>query len=731
MMGSTNKMESERQVEDSGPFSVAGAAIDADLLQRIARRDEVAYSKFFERYKRIAYHLAFNITRSPSGAEEAVQEGMLRIWRFAGNFKEDGNPRGWILQTISREALKWLRSKRKHGVEVELDVNRDIPTEGSKDRQRSERAEMLKGLRDGMERLPADHRSLLMLYFVAGHSQQEIGRLLSVSQRTVSNKIEFALKALKGNLTKAGLAGAVAYLTPERFGLAFDDAVLQAPDMSAPITSEMGVGTDGLGIGSIAKWTLGVSLLAGAGWVAGPYALNQMTEPQALAPVTPPSPSAVPEVANKILYTWNFSRELDPRLESLCGIWRYGPGSSGRNILKAPRDFPGGLLTLPIERSHGLRLITVRARTPQMGTQSSVFLGWAGVEGLLPYRVSWKPYRLEKGEEYTYESYICGDRLALKLNGELKGIKYFETPVEAAKLVLFATNTNLKEIQIREATFAELPDVLKTDAARDQWEAQAGKPVAGAKAVPFKNLMCIGCILSEFDPDLKMKEDALWDPFKNVKPLGGKTARSKVYTFEEGFPLALRAKGSYPKTEKVTIEDREITTLVPPTGKDALIRIPLDALHGRPVEIEVRGSIYREGVIADPRNPFFRIKWQDDEGSVNVRHWVVPPEKRSVVVPPQGFFTARFMVLGRFLLNMPTPWNASMSESRTAYPGNHILLTIRNMAVERITLRELKATECPEELRDLRQYIKNNKLEVLSPPGPRPDAMNVDLPDEF
>ena len=56
---------------------------DALLTAMAEMRDHVAAEVLFSRYERMAYGLAYNLVRNPSLAEEAVQNAMVRIWRFA------------------------------------------------------------------------------------------------------------------------------------------------------------------------------------------------------------------------------------------------------------------------------------------------------------------------------------------------------------------------------------------------------------------------------------------------------------------------------------------------------------------------------------------------------------------------------------------------------------------------------------------------------------------------
>ncbi len=189
---------------------------DADLLERIGRsQDREAFSELYARYERPGYHLAHHLTSDRASAEEALQDGMLRVWKAAASFRVEGNARGWILRIIARESLKKSRGARARQTFVPLDESRDKgPARDRAVEHGVEREELHTAVRSSFNNLPHGCRQLLSLYYLAGLSQREIGELLSMPQTSVSDRIERALQKVKAELKGAGLA-AVPLLQPQ------------------------------------------------------------------------------------------------------------------------------------------------------------------------------------------------------------------------------------------------------------------------------------------------------------------------------------------------------------------------------------------------------------------------------------------------------------------------------------------------------------------------------------
>ncbi len=186
---------------------------DFKLLQAIAvRQDRQAFAQLYERHARHAYNLARQLTDSREEAEDAVQDALLRVWRYAAAVRSDRNPRGWILKVVARAALMRARSRHKATVPEQDDIALLVGPrlEGASSESESERHELMNALRDEFQRLSAENRRLMALYFGAGFSQSEISETLGISQSAVSQKIEKVLGSMRARLTASGFSAAVA-----------------------------------------------------------------------------------------------------------------------------------------------------------------------------------------------------------------------------------------------------------------------------------------------------------------------------------------------------------------------------------------------------------------------------------------------------------------------------------------------------------------------------------------
>ncbi|MCI0520208.1 MAG: sigma-70 family RNA polymerase sigma factor [Chloroflexi bacterium] len=174
---------------------------DEALLRLVVRAQENALSELYERYGRLVYSLAYNVTGEASDAEEVTQDVFLRVWRKAETYRaEQGKVATWLTGIARNRAIDLLRrarsrpeGKRADWTEDELaglpdgmHVEREV--EGLQRRQRMSQA---------LAQLPEDQRTALYYAFLLGYSHSETAAALNEPLGTVKTRIRLAMQKLR------------------------------------------------------------------------------------------------------------------------------------------------------------------------------------------------------------------------------------------------------------------------------------------------------------------------------------------------------------------------------------------------------------------------------------------------------------------------------------------------------------------------------------------------------
>lgn len=86
--------------------------IEADLA-RLASGEAEAFRSLYDSSASRMFAIALKLLRDPVAAEDAVQEGYLRIWRNAGRYDPArGAPLAWMGVIVRNAALDLLRARR-------------------------------------------------------------------------------------------------------------------------------------------------------------------------------------------------------------------------------------------------------------------------------------------------------------------------------------------------------------------------------------------------------------------------------------------------------------------------------------------------------------------------------------------------------------------------------------------------------------------------------------------
>ena len=119
----------QRMSESAGPLPlrVATVADDADraVLARVADGELDALDDLYDRYKTMAYSIAYRITNDATLAEDVVQDAFLGAWRNAARYVEGrGSVKTWLLSIVHHRAIDAVRRRRPT---TELPEREDVP----------------------------------------------------------------------------------------------------------------------------------------------------------------------------------------------------------------------------------------------------------------------------------------------------------------------------------------------------------------------------------------------------------------------------------------------------------------------------------------------------------------------------------------------------------------------------------------------------------------------------
>lgn len=187
--------------------AVVGGARDRDgdpaaqLLARVARGDEQAFSALYDLIAPRVHATVLRVVRDPAMSEEVTQEVMVELWRLAPRYEASrGSVTAWAATVAHRRAVDRVRASQSSRDRDQRDVDRtprtphDEVAELVEDRLERERV-----TRALASLTPAQRESIELAYF-SGYTYREVAAVLEVPEGTVKTRIRDGLIRIRDEL---------------------------------------------------------------------------------------------------------------------------------------------------------------------------------------------------------------------------------------------------------------------------------------------------------------------------------------------------------------------------------------------------------------------------------------------------------------------------------------------------------------------------------------------------
>jgi RNA polymerase sigma-70 factor, ECF subfamily len=174
---------------------------DRAVLVRLADGELDALEELYDRYKTMAYSIAYRITNDTTLAEDVVQDAFLGAWRNAARYVAGrGSVKTWLLAIVHHRAIDAVRRRRPT---TELpDVELPPPAALTEPDVWMEVAAGLDAdlVQRALAELSDVQREAIELAYFGGLTQQEIADRTATPLGTVKSRMRLGLLAMRRRL---------------------------------------------------------------------------------------------------------------------------------------------------------------------------------------------------------------------------------------------------------------------------------------------------------------------------------------------------------------------------------------------------------------------------------------------------------------------------------------------------------------------------------------------------
>ncbi|HEY6628467.1 MAG TPA: sigma-70 family RNA polymerase sigma factor [Acidimicrobiia bacterium] len=170
---------------------------DANLVNRIAGRDQEALAEAFHAYGGAVKSVAFRVIRDQALAEDVVQDTFVALWRSPEKFDPvRGSLRTFLLTIAHRRAVDIIRSEEARSRREALPPDPDHFDLEDEVWTRRLSADVRSALVD----LSTDERQAISLAYFEGLSYVEVAKHLGAPEGTVKSRIRTGMRKLADSL---------------------------------------------------------------------------------------------------------------------------------------------------------------------------------------------------------------------------------------------------------------------------------------------------------------------------------------------------------------------------------------------------------------------------------------------------------------------------------------------------------------------------------------------------
>ena len=171
---------------------------DEQLVLAIGQGETGALRVLLERYQNPLRRLARHMLQDVAGADDAVQDAFIRVFRAARKFRPTGSAAGWLYRITMNACRDRLRKRKRRAISLEQLAREPAAAETP---QPMEVSETVQQVRHAVDRLPDRQRTAVLLHRYQGLTHRQIADATGWSTSAVESLLVRAYENLRKTLS--------------------------------------------------------------------------------------------------------------------------------------------------------------------------------------------------------------------------------------------------------------------------------------------------------------------------------------------------------------------------------------------------------------------------------------------------------------------------------------------------------------------------------------------------
>ncbi len=172
---------------------------EAELINQILNGNMNAFTFLVNRYQKLVVHITGRLIQRQDELEDVCQEVFLKVYQNLGKYRNECKLSTWIATIAYNTSINYLRKFKKMD-EVSPDDSAALRNLTNFISDNYERTDLHRYIREQIELLPVQYRTVLTLFHLEEFSYQEIEQITGMPEGTIKSYLFRAKAILKEKL---------------------------------------------------------------------------------------------------------------------------------------------------------------------------------------------------------------------------------------------------------------------------------------------------------------------------------------------------------------------------------------------------------------------------------------------------------------------------------------------------------------------------------------------------
>jgi RNA polymerase sigma-70 factor (ECF subfamily) len=173
---------------------------------RLAPDQTAFFESMVKTYEKSLFQFAFRLCGNHHEAQDLLQESLYRAYKSFSRFEAGTAFDRWLYQIIHNLFIDHYRKKKRRPIFASIDepINHfesekpiELPDWSTNPESEAVRSELGRQIQHGLDELPPEYRTAVILCDIQGLSYEEISQVLNCSIGTVRSRIHRGRKSLR------------------------------------------------------------------------------------------------------------------------------------------------------------------------------------------------------------------------------------------------------------------------------------------------------------------------------------------------------------------------------------------------------------------------------------------------------------------------------------------------------------------------------------------------------